>query len=66
MSESAQIARAREGDEPDRGIAELGEAVAHGDRVFMAGQSSQVTVEDHYHRPTPVLRQPPPVTRIIW
>ena len=37
--------RRRERDDDDGGVTELGEVIAHGDHVFLAGQSSQVPVE---------------------
>jgi hypothetical protein len=59
-----KVARTRERDQHHNGIAELGEPVAHGDRVRVAWQSGQMTVKDQDDGPPAVLRQPPPVTRI--
>ena len=40
-----------EGDDRDPGITELVEVIAHGDHVFLAGQSSQVPVQDQHEWP---------------
>ena len=37
-----------EGDDGDPGVTELVEVIAHGDHVFLAGQSSQVPVQDQH------------------
>jgi hypothetical protein len=63
---AVQVARAREGDQHHLGPTELDEAVAHGDRVLVAGQSGQMTMEDHHRRSTPLLREPPPAALIVW
>jgi len=36
--------------------------IAHGDRMGGAGQSMDVTVEDHDHRSTQLIAQPPAPT----
>ena len=40
--------RGREGDDGDPGVTELVEVIAHGDHVFLAGQSSKVPVQDQH------------------
>jgi hypothetical protein len=57
--EAVQVARARECDQHYRGGAELGQTVAHGDRVLIACQSGQMTMEDQRHRQALLLRHPP-------
>ena len=37
-----------EGDDRDPGVTELVEVIAHGDHVFLAGQSSKVPVQDQH------------------
>ena len=37
-----------EGDDGDPGVTELVEVIAHGDHVFLAGQSSKVPVQDQH------------------
>ena len=41
-----------EGDDGDVGVAELVEVIAHGDHVFLAGQSSEVPMQ-HQHEWSP-------------
>lgn len=45
-----------EGDHHHVGGPELVEVIAHGDHVFLAGQSGEMAVEDHDTRPTAMLR----------
>jgi hypothetical protein len=52
--------RRAEGDDDDLGVAEFSDAIADRDGVLLAGQSSQVAMEDQHHRPAPVIVEPPP------
>lgn len=52
------LGRAERDDDHFR-ITELVEAVAHGDRVFLAGQSGEVAVEDQHDWPSFMIGQPP-------
>ena len=50
-----------EGDDRDPGVTELVEVIAHGDHVFLAGQSSEVPVQDqHEWSPSKLGRSPWP------
>ena len=53
---AAQVARTRKSDQRHGAAAELGRAIAHGDRVLVARQSGQMMVEDQYGWLTPLRR----------
>lgn len=55
----------REGDDGNPGVTELVEVIAHGDHVFLAGQSSQVPVQDQHKRPAAHLGGTPRCTLVI-
>jgi len=65
VTKAAQVSWPREGDQYHGSIAELGETIAHGDRMLMTRQSGQMTVEDHDDSPTVLLREPPPAALIV-
>lgn len=48
-----------EGDDCDPCVSEVVEMIAHGDHVFLAGQSSEMPVQDQHDRPTPHLGSAP-------
>lgn len=54
-----------EGHHSDSCITEMGEMVAHGDHMFLAGQSSEVAVEDQDDRSASVLGQRPGAAVLI-
>jgi hypothetical protein len=54
-----------EGDDGDPGVTELVEVIAHGDHVFLAGQSSEVPVQDEHEWPATHLGGAPRPTLVI-
>lgn len=48
-----------EGDHGDSGVCEVVEVVAHGDHMFLARQSGQMTVQHEHHRPTGLIGESP-------
>lgn len=54
-----------EGDDRDPGVTELFEVIAHGDHVFLAGQSSEVPVQDQYQWPPSHLGRAPRLTLVV-
>jgi len=56
---------AGERDHRDDRITELVEAIAHGDHVFLAGQSSQMAVEHQHDRPPPEVGGAPRLALVV-
>lgn len=54
-----------EGDDSDGGVTELVQTIAHGDRVFPAGQSGEVAMKDEHHRPSVAVLQPPTASVVL-
>ena len=54
-----------EGDDRDPGVTELIKVIAHGDHVLLAGQSSQMSVQDQHEGPAAHLRGTPRPTLVI-
>ena len=54
-----------ERDDDGECVAHLSEVIAHGDHVFLAGQSSQVAVQDQHDRPTAMVLETPRVPFVI-
>ena len=53
------------GDNGDRGITKTVEMIAHGDHVFLARQSSEMTVQDQHQRSPPHLARLPRPTVVV-
>ncbi|MGE0307640.1 MAG: hypothetical protein AB7Q27_17980, partial [Acidimicrobiia bacterium] len=49
----------------DGGVTELVEVVAHGDHVFLAGQSSKVAVQHEYQRTSVLVGGAPDLAGVI-
>ncbi len=49
----------RERHDRDGCVTELCEVVAHGEHVFLARQSSEVSVKDQHHRPAELINRAP-------
>jgi len=49
-----------EGEDNGKGITELVEVIAHDDQVFLAWQSSEVSVQDQHERSAAILLEAPP------
>jgi hypothetical protein len=54
-----------EGDDDDVCVTELVEVIAHGDHVFLAGQSSKVTVQHQYEWASAVIIGAPDLAGVI-
>jgi hypothetical protein len=54
-----------EGDDDDGCVTELVEVIAHGDHVFLAGQSSKVAMEHQYERASAVITVAPYLAGVI-
>lgn len=54
-----------EGDNDDGGVTELVEVVAHGDHVFLTGQSSKVSVQHQYERASALVGGAPDLSGVI-
>ena len=54
-----------EGDDGNPGVTELVEVIAHGDHVFLAGQSSQVPVQDQHQWSSSQLGRAPRPTVVV-
>ena len=54
-----------EGDDDDLGATESFEVLAHGKHVLLAGQSSEMSVENEYDHPTPVLAEAPGLAAVV-
>lgn len=65
LSVCSETFRGGEGDDGDPGVTELVEVIAHGDHVFLAGQSSEVPVQDQHQWPPSHLGRPPRLTLVI-
>ncbi len=61
--ETAWVVGERHDDE--QCVTELVEVIAHGDHVFLAGQSSEVAVEHQHERSTSVVAEAPGVPFVI-
>jgi hypothetical protein len=57
--------RGGEGDDGDPGVTELVEVIAHGDHMFLAGQSSKVPVQDQHEWPAAQVGAAPRLTFVI-
>ena len=55
--EAARVVGER--DHHREGVAESVEVVAHGDHVFLAGESSEVAVQDQHEWPAALVAEPP-------
>lgn len=53
------------GDDSDASITELGEAIAHGDHVLLARQSSEMAVEHQHQRTTLLVGRSPRPTGVV-
>ena len=65
LSVRTEAFRGGEGDDGDPGVTELVEVIAHGDHVFLAGQSSKVAVQDQHDGPAAHLGGAPRPTLVI-
>lgn len=60
-----QALRACEGHGGDVSVAEAVDLIAHGDQVFLAGQSHQVAMEDQHHGLTAMIGQRPGASFVV-
>ena len=56
---------AGEGDHDGEDVGLAVEVIAHGDHVFLAGQSSEVAVQDHHEEPLAMFAEPPRLPFVV-
>jgi hypothetical protein len=63
--EPSKVSLPSKGDQHYGRITKLTDPIAHGDRVLMARESSEMAVEDQQNRPAPVVRQSPLLVLLV-